>query len=334
MSLRDSTVRVIQPGQRRLKIFVDFWNLIINARKQTKFKIDFHWDKLAEGLVGETRLGYGDESLGNLAGCYIFGSYSKSDARQYAFVNETLDKYGSLPGLFFDFRERIRKETSIKCSSCGEQVSQSSEAGVDVLLTVEMIKHAAMREHDYLALVSSDRDFVPLLSYLKDQGQRVLHVSTGAAHRQMRSVTWAQIELGDEYSNLCSIEIDRRLILTSPLSENLQEAKSILDRHHLGYDVIDITKVDDISDEDLAFLLRNQRMFFHKLDGDFGRSYSALHFSKSMRDFRRLVSEGQIYGNLPYVIHKGRMEAYFDGKRGWIRNGNSESEMWAPTNHS
>ena len=100
MPFRD-TVRVIQPGQRRLKIFVDFWNLIINARKQTKLKVIFHWDKLAERLVNETHRGYGDESHGDLAGCYIFGSYSRSDPRQHAFVNETLDRYGSLSGPVF-----------------------------------------------------------------------------------------------------------------------------------------------------------------------------------------------------------------------------------------
>jgi hypothetical protein len=71
MPLRD-TVRVIQSGRRRLKIFVDFWNLVINARKQTSFKLDIHWDKIAEYLVGETRGGYGDKTQGDLAGCYIF----------------------------------------------------------------------------------------------------------------------------------------------------------------------------------------------------------------------------------------------------------------------
>jgi uncharacterized LabA/DUF88 family protein len=332
MPLRD-TLRVIQPAQRRLKIFVDFWNLIINARKQTTFKIDFHWDKLAERLVGETRRGYGDESQGDLAGCYIFGSYSKSDPRQHAFVNKTLDKYGSLPGLFFDFRERVKKETTVRCSNCGGQVSQSSEAGVDILLAVEMIKHAAMREHDYLALVSSDRDFLPLLSYLKDQGQRVLHVSTGATNREMRSVTWTQMELVDEYVNLCSIEMERRWILTSPRAEKFQEAKLVLDRRDLKYDVIDITNAQDVSDDDLIFLLRNQRMNFQQPGDAPGRSYSASHFSKSLHDFRRMVSEGNVNGNLPYIMHDGQMEAYFAGSQGgWVRNGSApESDIWAPT---
>lgn len=219
------------------------------------------------------------------------------------------------PGLFFDFRERVKKETSIKCANCGDQITQTSEAGVDVLLTVEMIKHAAMREHDYLALVSSDRDFLPLLSYLKDQGQRVLHVSTGAPNREMRSVTWAQLELENEYVSLCSIAMERRLILTYSGDERLQEAKSLLDLRGKEYDVIDITSVNAINDVDLDFLLRNQHITFQELGGDPGRSYSAAHFSNSLHDFRKLISEGRVYGGLPYVMHDGQMEAYLIGNK-------------------
>ncbi|MGA3311069.1 MAG: hypothetical protein ABSD08_21030 [Xanthobacteraceae bacterium] len=125
MSFHD-TVRVIQPGQRRLKIFIDFWNLVINARKQTSFEIDVQWNSLAEYFVGETWKGHGDESTGDLAGCYIFGSYARSNPTESAFIDRTLDKYGSMPGLYFDFKERVKKEASTKCPKCGEQVYRSS----------------------------------------------------------------------------------------------------------------------------------------------------------------------------------------------------------------
>jgi uncharacterized LabA/DUF88 family protein len=322
------TVRVIQPGQRRLKIFVDFWNLMINARSQTSFEIDFHWDKLAKNLVGQTHRGYGDESHGDLAGCYVFGSYSKSDAREKAFINRTLDKYGSLQGLFFDFSERIKKETSAKCPTCNEAIAQSSEAGVDVLLTVEMIKHAAMREHDYLALVSSDRDFLPLLSYFKDQGQRVLHVATGSAHREMRSLTWAQIELKDHYPNFCSIVSDGRLVLTDANSDKVTRVKEFLDNRQLKYSVVDISNAEDISDKDLNFLIRNQNMFFYK-PGDVSRGYSPSNLSTSIHEFRKLLAKGQIEANLPYVINNGQMEAYFERNRGtWTRAPSPEAQIW------
>jgi hypothetical protein len=329
MSLRD-TVRVIQSGQRRVKIFIDFWNVVINARKQTSFEIEIHWDKLADQLVGETRAGYEDETTGDLGGCYIFGSFTKSNPTEHAFVNDTLDRYGSRPGLYFEFRERVTKETSSKCKKCGAQVSRSSELGVDVLLTVEMIKHAAMGDYHFLALVSSDWDYLPLLSYLKDQGQRVLHVASGAAHRDMRSLTWKQIDLTERYTGLCSISHEDRIILSSSSgTERLQEATSLLDTHGLAYKVIDVAKATDISDQDLDFLLRNQNIFFQKKNDPPGRSYSRQMLYSSLGDFRKAVENGEIDGNLPHVIHNGQMEAYFNEQQGWIRSGMSPANMWA-----
>lgn len=329
MSFRD-TVRVIQSGQRRVKIFIDFWNVVINARKQTSFEIEIHWDKLADQLVGETRAGYGDETTGDLAGCYIFGSFSKSNATEHAFVNDTLDKYGSKPGLYFEFKERVTKEASSKCKNCGAQVSRSSELGVDVLLAVEMIKHAAIRDHQFLALVSSDRDYLPLLSYLKDQGQRVLHAASGAAHRDMRSLTWKQINLTDRYIGLCSISHDDRIILSnSARTERLEEAIALLDEQGLAYKVIDVAKTADISDQDLDFLLRNQNLFFQKKDGPPGRSYSRQMLYSSLNDFRRAMENGEIDCNLPHIIHNGQMEAYFNSQQGWVRSGNvGLAGMW------
>jgi uncharacterized LabA/DUF88 family protein len=317
-----NTVRVIQPGQRRLKVFIDFWNLVINARKQTSFEIDIHWNNIAEYLVDETRGGFSDESVGDLAGCYIFGSRSRSNPVESAFIDKTVDQYGPMPGLFFDFRERVKKEASSKCPKCGEPISRSSEQGVDVLLTVELIKHASMREHDFLALVSSDRDFIPLLSYLKDQGQRVLHVATGEAHRDMRSLTWKQIKLREQYAWLCSIVHEHRLILSSPRRpEKLQDAKSVLEKNGLQYRVIDITKPSEINDKDLDFLLRNQRMFFKKKDGPPGQSHLRESLYSSIDDFRKAISDGGIDGNFPHVMCNGQMEAYFDVDQGWIRSG-------------
>jgi hypothetical protein len=89
--------------------------------------------------------GHFDESNGELAGCYIFGSFSHSNSKQKNEIERILDEYGSESGLFFNFVERVSKQTSIKCSGCGEQIKTFSESGVDVMLTVEMIKHSVMR---------------------------------------------------------------------------------------------------------------------------------------------------------------------------------------------
>jgi uncharacterized LabA/DUF88 family protein len=211
------TIEVLQSGRRRIKLFVDFWNVVINARNQCKnFDVHVCWDKLVDDLVDRTRQGYHDKTAGELAGCYIFGSKSQSNPKEAKFIKQTLDLYGSKPGLFFNFVERVPKQTAVMCANCGEQVKTNSESGIDVMLAVEMIKHAGMQEHEYLALVSSDRDFMPLLSFLRDQGQRVLHVAAGNPDREMRSITWAQVNLQEHYPQFCTIQHDDYIILTAP----------------------------------------------------------------------------------------------------------------------
>jgi uncharacterized LabA/DUF88 family protein len=229
MSFRD-TIRVIQPGRRRLKIFVDFWNVVVNARNVIKdIDVDVQWDRLVGQVVAETSNGHSDETNGELAGCYIFGSYAKSSPREKAFIEHTLDEFGDKHGLYFEFKERIKKESSDLCNKCGAAIDKTSESGVDVLLTVEMVKHAAMREHDYLALISCDRDYIPLLEYLKDRGQRVLHVATDTPNREMRSLTWKQVALKPMYGHLVKTYPRESVILTAPgRTIQLEEAEAAL----------------------------------------------------------------------------------------------------------
>lgn len=323
--LRD-TIEVIQSGQRRIKLFVDFWNVVINARSQCSknFNVHLHWDKLVNDLIHQTRQGHHDNTNGELAGCYIFGSKSRSNPEESKFVDQTLDLYGSTSGLFFNFAERVPKQTSAVCS-CGRQVKVQSERGIDVLLAVEMIKHASMREHEYLALVSSDRDFIPLLSFLRDQGQRVLHVATGSPDREMRSITWAQVNLQELYPNLCTIEHDDYIVLTAPSCE--EQLKQVRDAapEPDQLRVIDITDESQINDRDLAFLMSSLKLWWHisnKPNALFG-------YSRIASGLRHGLRTGELRGDLPCVVRNGVSQFRFDGTR-WLRSAGGDPEQSWP----
>lgn len=327
-------VRVIQTGSRRLKIFVDFWNVVISARQQTKkFEIEVKWNVLADQMVSETRQDYHDETPGTLAGCYIFGSYSRSDPKQNEFIDRTLDGYGSLPGLFFSFSERVKKETSLKCSKCGHLNSQIAESGVDVILTVEMIKHAAMREHEYLALISSDRDFIPLLSYLKDQGQRVLHGATEEPNREMRSLTWKQIDLKPTYQHSCAIRSDDKyFIFTAPFLDGMtNQAKMIFDSQGKKYKVFDLTDADAMPEKDMKFVLGNLNIFFQQKGANPNLSFAYHKLCGSIYDLRIALRAGTVFGmNLPYIMHEGSLYAHRGNERSrWFVSPNVDTmEPW------
>lgn len=324
------TIEVIQSGPRRIKLFVDFWNVVITARNQCKnFDVHVHWDKLVDHLIHQTKQGYHDKTNAELAGCYIFGSKSQSNPQESKFVKETLDLYGSKSGLFFNFAERVLKQTAVMCSECGEPVKTNSESGIDVMLAVEMIKHATMREHEYLALVSSDRDFIPLLSFLRDQGQRVLHVAAGAPDREMRSITWAQVELQELYSSICTIQHEDYIVLTAPPYENkLQEVLEAAPMTRDKIRIIDITDKSTITDKDLGFLLSSLWLFWHRTN-ERGITHSYNRVASDLNEFRRLVGTGELLGCLPCVVCNGQRQVFFEGNR-WIQMaGDDVQKSWS-----
>jgi uncharacterized LabA/DUF88 family protein len=331
MPLND-TIEVIQSGQRRIKLFVDFWNVVINARNQCKnFDVHVSWDRLVDHLIYQTRQGYHDKTTGELAGCYIFGSKSQSNPQESKFVKQTLDLYGATSGLFFNFAERVPKQAAVMCSKCGEQVTTNSESGIDVVLTVEMIKHAAMREHEYLGLVSSDRDFIPLLSFLRDQGQRVLHVATGTPDREMRSITWAQVNLQELYPNLCTIQHEDYIVLTAPPCE--KELKQVLDAAPIAPDqmrIIDITDKSQIHDKDLDFLLSSLGFFWRVSGRPSHTQYGYRQIATDLHELRRRISTGDVFGNLPCVVRNGMRQVYYDNGR-WVRTtaGDDIEKAWS-----
>jgi len=331
VSFRD-TIRVIQPGRRRLKIFVDFWNVVINARKVAKnIDVDVQWDNLVNQILAETSGGYSDETSGDLAGCYIFGSYAKSAPEEKAFIDRTLDTFGDKQGLYFEFKERVKKESSDQCKNCGHAISKTTELGVDVLLTVEMIKHAAMREHEYLALVSSDRDYIPLLGYLKDQGQRVLHAATDEPHREMRSLTWKQVALKTMYDRLVTLYPRECVILTTPtMSSKLEEVEAVLSEQKIAYRIIDVSNRSEMHDKDLRLFVKNRHVFVRMAsDPKKNTTQSWTQLFSTLDEFRAALRDGSVGAQFPYLIRNGVCEAHYDQSYGWIVGGRGgTADIW------
>jgi uncharacterized LabA/DUF88 family protein len=313
----------------RVKIFVDFWNVVINVRKATKFPVSIRWNTLAEIIIREARDRFDDQSYPQIAGCFIFGSWSRSNSDQNKFVEATLDEYGPMAGLFLEFTERVSKETSSKCDKCGNTIKTSSEVGVDILMTVEAIKHASMREHEYIAIVSSDRDFLPLLAYLKDQGQRVIHVASGEAHREMRSATWKQIKISGFIHEICRLDEPGVMILTAPHCEvETNRVSSKLEKAGIPFKLIDITKREDISDKDLAFLLNLFYIYFYDR-GNSSHQTSYRGLGLSIYELRKAIFDGKFEADLPYVIRDGSNEAWWTPRSGWISNGSARDQtIW------
>lgn len=71
----------------------------------------------------------------------------------------------------------------------------SEEKGVDTRLTTAMISSAWIDNYDVAVLVSSDRDFVPVVEFLETKGKKVVHGAFPPAAAELTRQCWASIDI-------------------------------------------------------------------------------------------------------------------------------------------
>ena len=71
----------------------------------------------------------------------------------------------------------------------------SEEKGVDTRLTTAMISLAWVDNYDVAVLVSSDRDFVPVVEFLETKGKKVVHGAFPPAAAELTQKCWASINI-------------------------------------------------------------------------------------------------------------------------------------------
>ena len=295
---------------RRLKIFIDFWDVVNAARDQSdRFRAEISWESLVTYVIHQT---YGDHSLSmsdSLAGCYIFGTFGTSE-QDNDFIIRTIERYGALPGVFFEFLNQPEPQTP----------DRTYRSGIDVALAVEMIRHARLGEHDHLALVSSQPGYLPLFRYLKDQGQRAVHVTTSCLDDDLRCNSWRQIEMRLSLPVLCEIDHDKVVALVGNRSDSAEdELRLLLKQRATELDFVDLSDPASINDKDLLFIVCNQRIALR--NSEQGRDYYGYGtYPEFIAEFRQGLGSGIIAGELPYVMRNGHMVMHNDGKGGWVRS--------------
>lgn len=168
----------------RIKVFVDFWNFQLSVNNHSPdFRID--WIRLGQ-IVATHALNVVD-SQASVAyqGMNVYGSYdqynrSNDNLRRWAF--NTLNRF---PGVQVTFVPRQRKRTGPICPSCHEPIQGcpvcsadmrgTEEKGVDTRIATDMIKLAWANNYDVAVLLSSDRDFVPVVEFLNSRGIKTIH---------------------------------------------------------------------------------------------------------------------------------------------------------------
>ena len=192
---------------QRVHIFVDFWNFTLSLR-DTEAGFQSDWIKLPSVLMQQVQqLDISvPRSTYTYQGIRVYGSYDPSNPK-----DETLRKWASnflaskVPGCKVDFVPRQKKKSPPKCPACQGLVSTcphcaadmrgTEEKGVDTRIATEMISLAWENAYDVAILISSDKDFVPVVEFLHTKGKKVVHAAFPPKGAALLQTCWGQINM-------------------------------------------------------------------------------------------------------------------------------------------
>ena len=185
-------------------VFVDFWNFQLSVNNiALGFKPD--WNQLGKVFAREALRVVDDEATLSYQGMYIYGSYdpsSNNDERTRKWAMNTLDRY---PGVQVTMLPRQRKRNGpvcpachtelLQCVRCGSDMRGSEEKGVDTRIATDMIKFAWIDNYDIAVLLSSDRDFVPVIDFLDTRGIKTIHAAFPPSGSILTQRCWGNINV-------------------------------------------------------------------------------------------------------------------------------------------
>lgn len=137
----------------------------------------------------------------------VYGSYdpdNPNDAGLRRWMSNTIARF---PGVRTIMVPRQRRREGPKCPSCHAEVRfcpdpgcqadmrGTEEKGVDTRIAADLISLAWDGNYDAAVLVSSDRDFVPVVEFLGTRGIKVVHGAFPPDAMALSQACWASISI-------------------------------------------------------------------------------------------------------------------------------------------
>ena len=182
-------------------VFVDFWNFTLSLGRS--FPVD--WERLGPFLAQEASAIVDADALTSYQGMYVYGSYDPNSAKDKGtrkWLMNTVDKFR---GAQVILTERQHKGSGPKCPACYKETSQcpscssdmrgTEEKGVDTRIATDMIKFAWIDNYDIAVLLSSDRDFVPVIDFLDTRGIKTIHAAFPPSGSLLTQRCWGNINV-------------------------------------------------------------------------------------------------------------------------------------------
>ena len=189
----------------RVRVFVDFWNfqLSLNALPDEE-RFDADWRVLGGTLAGAALEVVDGRAQIAYQGMNVYGSHGEgsADTRLRRWAEDTL---ATFPGVHVEMlpRRRVRSgpvcpdchQTVSHCPSCNADMRGTEEKGVDTRITTAMISLAWIDNYGVAVLVSSDRDFVPVVEFLETKGKKVIHGAFPPTAAALTRKCWGSINI-------------------------------------------------------------------------------------------------------------------------------------------
>jgi len=183
-------------------IFIDFWNfqLGLNEVATSAFRPD--WKKISPWLIEQASAVVGHSLV--YEGTHIYMSYSpnnKKDASLKDFATNVLSRF---PGVQVSLVERkaqsaptcpVCHKPILICPHCGHPIKRMVEKGVDTAIVTDMVRYAWEGSMEIAILVTSDRDFIPLVQMLNAKGYKVINAHFPPTGMNLAGECWASIDM-------------------------------------------------------------------------------------------------------------------------------------------
>ena len=184
------------------RIFVDFWNfqLSINDHTNDQYRVD--WTLVSPWLMNEAE-GLIGQSL-SFEGTTIYISYNEHTQAGRNLKNFASNTLNSFPGISVNIVKRRPRnppicsschQQIINCPHCNEVIKRTIEKGVDTAIVTDMFRLAWESSLDVAILVSSDRDFIPLVNTLASKGYKVINAHFPPQGMNLAKECWASIDI-------------------------------------------------------------------------------------------------------------------------------------------
>lgn len=189
----------------RIRVFVDFWNFQIAVNEQEQDRFDIDWRELGPIVAREALMIVDASASLAYQGMNVYGSYDPNNPNDDGLRRWAANTLNRFPGVQVVMLPRQRKRSGPRCPSCRTTLSicpnchsdmrGTEEKGVDTRIATDMIKLAWVDDYDVAVLLSSDRDFVPVVEFLTTRGIKTIHGAFPPQGINLSHACWGNVQI-------------------------------------------------------------------------------------------------------------------------------------------